>query len=342
MNPNVIKTAEQMKDFQEHIHLDAGSVETDFFNQSVERCPQLLYYIHKVSFSSGESGLTMNVQYRNQSYPLKNIRVAAPNDIERLFRQSLEQFENKLVVIVPANTNMKRKIESYKTRFMGFYPNCVESTWKTIRFESCRYKILEVINSYRIGTVMLKMMDLEVSEKVDSLVSFLFPIEMPASAKCFIAHNYLADTIEYCMGNESDPLNMSWMQSAYGALILKKCVCQGLAESYKRILNHAGVPCEFVSGQVLGDDGGPHAWNIVQLDKGRHTHIDVTYDLGKTGMKTEYLFRGDSFFNGKRTWDRYNNSPCTEEKNALKEAVEFCRYHRQKLLAAGLDEKWIV
>ena len=65
MHANVINVTEQMKGFQENIHLDGPASETDIINQCIDLCPKLLYYIHKVGYSSVSDGLTMNKQMKN-------------------------------------------------------------------------------------------------------------------------------------------------------------------------------------------------------------------------------------------------------------------------------------
>ena len=52
--------------------------------------------------------------------------------------------------------------------------------------------------------------------------------------------------------------------SAYGALVLKKAVCNGYAEGMKLLCDLSGVTCKMISGTA---DGEKHAWNLISLIK---------------------------------------------------------------------------
>ena len=67
-------------------------------------------------------------------------------------------------------------------------------------------------------------MELEVNAEVQRISRMLITPGMPTEAKVYLAHNYLATTVEY-LKNHDNRLEMSYTQSAYGALIRKKCVC---------------------------------------------------------------------------------------------------------------------
>ncbi|MDO5112395.1 MAG: transglutaminase domain-containing protein [Clostridia bacterium] len=58
--------------------------------------------------------------------------------------------------------------------------------------------------------------------------------------------------------------------SAYGALIEKKAVCQGLSLAFMDMLSRLGIPCAIVPSYTLG-----HAWNLVYADGGWY-HADIT------------------------------------------------------------------
>lgn len=59
----------------------------------------------------------------------------------------------------------------------------------------------------------------------------------------------------------------------YGALVLKKAVCNGYAEGMKLLCDLSGVTCKMISGTA---DGEKHAWNLIKLDKEWY-HADLTW-----------------------------------------------------------------
>ena len=61
--------------------------------------------------------------------------------------------------------------------------------------------------------------------------------------------------------------------TVYGCLVDQLSVCDGYAKSFQMIMNLLGIEAEF----VIGDAGGPHAWNYIHLD-GEDYWMDVTWD----------------------------------------------------------------
>ena len=82
--------------------------------------------------------------------------------------------------------------------------------------------------------------------------------------------------------------------SAYGALVNGTAVCQGYAVLLYRLLLELGVDNRIVTG--IGN-GGPHAWNIVQLD-GLYYNADSTWDAiwYQAGLDYEYFLRNEENF----------------------------------------------
>ena len=115
-----------------------------------------------------------------------------------------------------------------------------------------------------------------------------------------IIHDYLVDNIEY-----DETYNGNGTYSIYGALIEKKCVCEGYAKSFKYLANSAGIECELVQGTATNSSGvtEKHAWNCVNLD-GTWYYIDATWDdpiiIGNgvllSSTKYKYFLKGTETF----------------------------------------------
>lgn len=67
--------------------------------------------------------------------------------------------------------------------------------------------------------------------------------------------------------------SVAW--NAYGALVERKAVCEGIACAFKMLCERVGLPCIVVLGHT---PNGRHAWNIVCV-QGRFYHVDCTWDL---------------------------------------------------------------
>lgn len=66
-------------------------------------------------------------------------------------------------------------------------------------------------------------------------------------------------------------------QNILSVFIGRETVCQGYASAMQYLLEKLGIPCVIVTGMAKG---GPHAWNLVQLD-GEWYYVDVTWGNSK-------------------------------------------------------------
>jgi hypothetical protein len=88
-------------------------------------------------------------------------------------------------------------------------------------------------------------------------------------------HDYLVKNATY-----STEINgRSEAHSIVGALIHRKCVCEGYARAYKFLCDKAKIPCIIAVGTAWGSDGVPenHAWNVIRIGNTCY-HVDVTFD----------------------------------------------------------------
>ena len=128
--------------------------------------------------------------------------------------------------------------------------------------------------------------------------------------------------------------------SVYGALVRKRCVCQGYAEAYKLLLNDQGVPCEVVTGVVKGSTGR-HAWNMISTDGKNFYHVDVTWDsLDDGGKRDKYFALRDDELRSLRTWNkkRWLKSGCDD---LLAQARAIVAAERRSYAARGVPLKYL-
>lgn len=110
--------------------------------------------------------------------------------------------------------------------------------------------------------------------------------------KVLYIHDCLVDNIEY-----DTTYKGKGAYSIYGALIEKKCVCEGYTKAFKYIANAAGIDCEMMQGIAVNSSGQQesHAWNCVKVD-GSWYEIDCTWDdpiiigNGKLSNSAKYKF----------------------------------------------------
>ena len=110
--------------------------------------------------------------------------------------------------------------------------------------------------------------------------------------KIKIVHDYLIDTIEY-----EEDLSQNNIYDIYGALVSKKCVCEGYAKAFQYLMNEIGIENTIVIGTGTNskNETESHAWNYVTLD-GKWYAVDVTWDDpiitggGKLTKKSRYQY----------------------------------------------------
>ncbi len=99
-------------------------------------------------------------------------------------------------------------------------------------------------------------------------------------------HDYLCDTVTYNTTGDDTP----W--TTYGALVQQICVCQGYSLAMYRLLLECGIDCRIIAG--VGN-GGPHAWNIVELGDYYYS-LDATWDDQNYGTIYNWFLRGKTAF----------------------------------------------
>lgn len=250
-------------------------------------------------------------------------------------KASVEKYEDNVTLLIDTKKVDVNKISHlFSEKYGTFYSNLVSigCSMRGVSISSvysCKFNF-----KYRIGKVKLSMMEIEVDKKVKEISRMIFLPDMPIEARILIAHNYLCVTVDYNKDWENK-LTTSYTQSAYGALVERKCVCQGFTEAYKRLLDECGVWCETISGKIVGESGY-HAWNIVSLEKSdSYHHVDVTWDAGTHKPSYTYFCKSDKFFDGKRTWDRGIYPKCSGRYSVLSSGRLYILKNKKRLLDNG-------
>ena len=92
-------------------------------------------------------------------------------------------------------------------------------------------------------------------------------------------HDYIIGAVtydeeSYRQGEAVDEKADAFSNSAYGALVDGKALCGGYAKLFQAVMHRLGYECDYLTGTA---DGGPHAWNLLNLD-GDYYFVDITWD----------------------------------------------------------------
>ncbi len=107
-----------------------------------------------------------------------------------------------------------------------------------------------------------------------------------------VIYDYICENVVYDYKNLWDP-TYTLKYSAYAALINGTAVCQGYANLFYRMALEAGIDTRI----IVGDGGGPHSWNIVDLGE-MYYYLDATWDapLAEKDYPYEYFLLGSDNF----------------------------------------------
>lgn len=136
-------------------------------------------------------------------------------------------------------------------------------------------------------------------------------------------YEYLQDNVTYdskemeaCYqsGHSINPMS----HNAYGALINKMGVCDGIASAFSLIAQRMGFECSMVSGKAAFRTQGfsKHTWNIIKISD-RQYHIDATWDVNHKEQTGEYSYEyfcvSDDSINKDHDWDIKTTPACAHE-----------------------------
>ena len=115
----------------------------------------------------------------------------------------------------------------------------------------------------------------ELDTHVDNLLSSLDLQGKTDYQKVYAIYDYICDHISYDYLHLED-MSYTLKNSAYGALVHKRAVCQGYANLFYRLLLEEGIDNRLIAGDAGGEG---HAWNIVKLGD-VYYNADTTWDAG--------------------------------------------------------------
>ena len=140
-----------------------------------------------------------------------------------------------------------------------------------------------------------KQLDSAVKQIVSNVPSY---VDTDAEKATYV-FEFLAKNVEYVKGDHD--------QTAYGALVNKKCVCAGYASAYTILMRELGVKTWMVTGEA--DNGvlvGPHAWNVSWINN-QCVYSDPTWGDGESKIRYKWLNISGKKMNETHTMDEVYN-----------------------------------
>lgn len=144
----------------------------------------------------------------------------------------------------------------------------------------------------------IKTMESKLNESISGIMKELEKLNDDYS-KIKRVHDYLCETITY-------DSNAKYKYNIYGALVDKKCVCQGYALAFQYFMNNLGIESIYVVGEGYKNLAfgwiPDHAWNYVKLNNKWYA-VDTTWDDVENGISYQYFLKGSKVMNENHTTD---------------------------------------
>jgi transglutaminase/protease-like cytokinesis protein 3 len=151
-------------------------------------------------------------------------------------------------------------------------------------------------------------MESKLTQKINYIVATEIKANMSDYEKELKLHDYIVNHTTYDYQNLLNNSVPNVAYTAFGVLINGVGVCEGYSYAMKRLLDAVGIENEVVTGEVFGESSGPHAWNLVMLNK-EYYQLDVTFDdpIVNNGVENvlshEYFNLTDAEIEKNHTWD---------------------------------------
>lgn len=201
-------------------------------------------------------------------------------DVENAMNEALAMYEFYLIAYnKPDHLTTEWKSDAKTGKLLSEGDKAYHYDWgNTYYIKDNAGKKVVVWSMYNPDSV--KMVN-KLNKKADSVIKKIIKKKMNQKQKLKAIHDYLVKNCSYdMMANEKVKIRKKtyynknkldeYSHSAYGAIILKKAVCDGYAHAFSLLCFKAGVSSVFVGGKG-------HAWNLVKINN-KFRYIDVTYD----------------------------------------------------------------
>lgn len=214
----------------------------------------------------------------------------ARNLLSEKLQQIYDQMHRQVYAFETDLTNLNLTKQEFQTVFEHYRADHPEVFWLGGSYE---YRYSQNANTVDQVTLSFSNLGQELGntdaldvEKLESMKHQLedeaqkirdgLPEDADEFDKVLYVHDYLATNVVY---DKSADLQ----HTAYGALVEKKAVCDGLSAAMQYLLTQLGMECLMVYGDDKENNPESHAWNIVKVN-GEYYHLDITWNMPPDGI----------------------------------------------------------
>ena len=299
------KVKQALWQFRSPVVLPHGFSPVALWESILNQEPRLQAYIKDIRMTAiPEGGYTYHIQYMNTQIPVAYVFVVESQEgLCQLMGNMAGRFVEGFVAVVGEDVDPQAAETYFHHAMACTYPNLKTTSLTMTKMQGSGHLVCTYTYTYRIPREILIERDKQVEQKLCELAAQLIDKDSSWHENAHAVYDFLTSHITYAQDTgEGDADTQSVIQSAYGALIQGRCVCQGMAEAYARLLTQADIPCRVVWGYTF--DGTRHAWNVVQDTHGNWGHHDLTWAVMRPYEKDTYFHADDQTMAKSRTWDK--------------------------------------
>ncbi len=205
-----------------------------------------------------------------------------------------------------------------------------------INFDNCcvYFGSLGLFNILRLQPVFnqreIRMAQQRFDEETNRILKNIIKPGANSIQKVLAIHDYLVNNVVYDEDELYRRKSSVITHTAYGAIVEKKAVCEGIAYAFSLLAKKVGINTTVVNGIA---DGGEHAWNMIQIGT-EYYHIDATWDIKNrpdTTVKAyDYFCLSDADLK-MRNWDRKIYPQCSSSRYNYFNVTKSFAHDRQQL-----------
>ena len=169
----------------------------------------------------------------------------------------------------------KEDIELSLTAFLNDHPEVfyIDDNYEILLIDGVAFKIIKVKLNYTSDTKEeIHNMEQKLKAQLDSMQAKLGSAKNDYEKELLI-HDLLATNVTYYTYNDYNDIPIL-QHTAYGALVDKFAVCDGITKAFQLILSQNGIESIFVTGET---ENVAHAWCKVKLETDYY-NVDLTSD----------------------------------------------------------------
>lgn len=233
-----------------------------------------------------------------------------------LFNQEQKVLENEIMSSIKnGQFRICTRTKLSSTETMNVFKICLGNIPEYIIFDNCRVSVHAGLNSKTLellpkrkslNTFFGKEDVYFLRNKAEKIVHSLHLNGKNDMMKAVSIYDYLCKTVRYKITENS--------QNAWGALVEKTAVCEGISYAFNLLANVSGLPSVIVQGTL---NNGPHAWNMIQINNCFY-HVDTTSaledEVEDSNCNYDCIFMQDSDMKG-YVWNKSMYPRCTSTQH---------------------------